>query len=183
VLGGGRFALAWRDRAADERRDVTLGCFAADEPLDVARDSHDGWITSACPVNGPALAVRGTDLALAWFTEAGGRPRVRVARGAWPALGAPKDVDDGRPLGRVDLVHLADGRLLVLWLEARDAGAEWRVRLLGPSAEPGPATTVAGVASSRAAGFARLAAHADGAVAAWTDAEHGVQTARIVWRE
>ena len=49
-----------------------------------------------------------------------------------PAIGAPIGVDDGHPLGRVDVVLQADGRAMVSWLEQAENGAEL-LESLGPA--------------------------------------------------
>ena len=41
--------------------------------------ADDGWVIEGCPVNGPAIAADGADVAVAWFTGADDRARVQVA--------------------------------------------------------------------------------------------------------
>jgi hypothetical protein len=105
---------AYRDRGEDELRDIALVLRAGptwSEPRPLARD---GWRIDGCPVNGPALASDGARVVAAWYSAALA-PRVRVAFSAdgGATFGPGQRVDDGRPIGRVDAVLLADGTALV----------------------------------------------------------------------
>ncbi|TDJ71036.1 MAG: hypothetical protein E2O39_09045 [Planctomycetota bacterium] len=187
LAGDGTLVVAYRDRSADEVRDIAVvrgrpgspGTWS--EPRTV---NDDGWKIAGCPVNGPALAARGTDVALAWFTVgAEDEPRVLVAlsHDAGLTFGSPMRIGFGRPLGRVDVVYLADGALLVSWLEATDGAAEWRVRTLGARGVLGAVATIAEVGADRASGFLRMAPVRGGALAAFTDdATETVRIARLV---
>jgi len=55
----------------------------------------DGWKVPGCPVNGPAVAASGRRVAVAWYTYADERPRVRLAFSddAGARFGAPVEVD------------------------------------------------------------------------------------------
>ena len=174
---GDRIIVAYRDRSDDEIRDIAVVQYedgAWSEPTPV---HHDGWEIAGCPVNGPVLAGTDNGLAVAWFTAAGGTPHVYVATStdAGNSFTAPLRVDDGRPLGRVDLAFLGAGRLLVTWLETTDAGGAIRARLIASpeDADPvaGEAFTVAETSTSRQSGFPRFAPIAGGALFAWTDVQ------------
>jgi hypothetical protein len=132
----------------------------------------EGWQIHACPVNGPALAAAGDRVALAWFTMAGETPRVKLAFSddAGASWSPPRVVDDGRPIGRVDVV-LEDesGTAVVSWLEETDAGASIRLRRVdagGASAS----VSLAGTSTARSSGFPRIAASEGELVVAWRDA-------------
>jgi hypothetical protein len=143
-------------------------------------------------VNGPAVAARGDEVAVAWFTGAGGVPLVNVAFSgdAGAAFSAPVQVDDGNPAGRVDALLLADGSALVTWLERTAGGqAEVRARRVwapadGSPGRSGPAATVATSSDARASGFPRMAALADGSLlVAWTDAGEAGTRVRVARAE
>ncbi len=165
------FLVAYRDRSPEEVRDIAVvrrvdGQWTAPQVV-----HHDGWQIAGCPVNGPALAGRGARVALAWFTMAGDQPRVRVAfsddEGA--TFGAPVRVDEGRPLGRVDVALLEGGAALVSWMEQREDGAVLHVRRVAAAGEAGPAHVVAATEASRASGFPQMAVRGDSAYFAWTE--------------
>lgn len=162
--------VVYRDRSAAEIRDIAaVGRTAGgwDTPSAV---HDDGWEIAACPVNGPAAAAAGRRVAVAWFTAAGGEPRVRVAFSddAGTTFGPARNVDDGDPVGRVDLVPLPGGETAVSWLERDGDRALLLARRVGP-AGAGAAVRIAVASHAREGGFPRMAAIGDSLVFAWTD--------------
>ncbi len=168
----GATVVVYRDRSEKEVRDMSAVRYAEgrwSEPRPLARD---GWEISACPVNGPAIAATGGRVAVAWFTVANDKPHVNVAfsSDAGASFGAPNVVDDGRPLGRVDVVLLGDGTGLVSWLEQAEKGTELRVRRVAPDGARGEALTVADSSAARSSGFPRMVESGGEVVLAWRDA-------------
>ena len=131
----------------------------------------DDWEILGCPVNGPALAASGDDVALVWFTAAGGTPRVQVAfsTDAGASFGAPYRLDEGRPLGRVAIAMLDDGTALVAWLETRAATTQILYQHVGPDGPLSQPAALVVTSSARASGYPRLALSNSGVVAAWTE--------------
>ena len=164
--------IVYRDRSSDEIRDISVVRRAKSgrwtEPVAV---HDDGWRINACPVNGPAIAARGADVAVAWFTAANDTPRVRAAfsRDAGATFSAPVRIDDGRPAGRVDVELTKDGAVLVSWIE-RTGGdtAAVRVRRVERSGRFREATTIATSSAARASGFPRMVIAGGDAIFAWT---------------
>ena len=109
--------VVYRDRSADEVRDIQLARLEQGRWSTPVSVHADGWKIAACPVNGPAIAARGDTVVVAWFT-APDRPRVRLAFSAdgGRSFAPPLEVASGAVIGRVDVVLLADGRALVSWL-------------------------------------------------------------------
>jgi hypothetical protein len=173
----------YRDRSAGEIRDIRVRRYRGGAWTEGEIVHADGWETAACPVNGPAVAARGEDVGVAWFTAAGGVPRVKLAFSddAAGSFDEPIVVDDGNPAGRVDLVMLPDGAALVSWLER--TGGEWaevRVRRVESGGRMGASVSVSPSSGERASGFPRLAASADGSVmAAWTDVTELAPSVRV----
>ncbi|MEQ1908353.1 MAG: sialidase family protein [Vicinamibacterales bacterium] len=170
---------AYRDRAAGEIRDISVvrlrnGKWA--EPTTV----HDGWQINACPTNGPALAASGSRVAMAWFTGAGGVPRVKVAwsQDAGETFSAPVIIDGGRPVGWPATVMLDDGSAVVSWLESRgDGHGELRLRRISSSGRAGDPITVAESSSGRSTGMPQMVRMGNDLLLAWrTDR---VQTALV----
>ncbi|MDX1593470.1 MAG: sialidase family protein [Gammaproteobacteria bacterium] len=136
ALPGGDLLAAYRDRTGEEIRDIRLlRRTAADDWRPTGWQSGDGWEIAGCPVNGPALATRDAEVALAWFTAADDRPRLRLARSddGGRTFAAPVRFDEGDPIGRPALAHDADGRLVVAWLERTPSGPRVRVRVVSGS--------------------------------------------------
>jgi hypothetical protein len=96
--------------------------------------------------------------------------RVVFSRDGGRTFGDPVRVDDGRPLGRQDVVLLSGGSAVVAWLEdGTEGNAEVRLREVSSSGTRGPTVSVGVTASSRAAGFPRLARRGDDVLVAWTE--------------
>ena len=135
-------------------------------------------------MNGPRVVARGKEVAVAWHTEAGGKPRVQFARSAdaGATFGDSVVVDEAEPLGRADVARLDDGGHAVCWLGRIDAKrAEVRVRTIGLDGKPGEVVSVGEVPADRASGFPRMASLGSSLIVAWTDPTDGyrVRTARV----
>ena len=191
---------AYRDRTADEVRDIYVARYIDGEWTEGRPVHDDGWVIAGCPVNGPALAARGDTVIVAWFTAAetsgdgaASRDEVRAAgehgrvlaafsTDGGASFGPPVRVDDGAAMGRVDVLAPEAGSAVVSWLERTGSGAEIRVRRVGTDGV-GPAAVVAGATAERATGFPRMVRAGDRVVFAWTASgeEGGVRTAVGTW--
>lgn len=185
ITAGGPL-LAWRGRSEGEIRDILTARLDAGS-WTVPKPVHaDGWKTEACPVNGPAVAARGNDAVVAWYSEGDGAPAVRIARSgdAGDSFAAPVVVARGQDvLGRVDAA-LDGQQAWVAWL--REDEANQTLMLARYSTDLSKELQRIEVASlqgrGRATGFPKLVVHADVAWLVWTDVIDGVaqlQGARI----
>lgn len=175
-LDGGAL-VAYRDRSAEEIRDIRVAAVKAGERPRSTPAAEDGWRIEGCPVNGPALVRAGDHLAVAWFTAPADRGRVSAAFSVdgGASFSPPLVVDDAQPIGRVTLAALGDGDAALAWHARSGERAEIRVARLSPaSGAAGSPLTLATTSGGRRSGFARLAALADGRLlVAWTDAGEG----------
>lgn len=185
-LEGFDWLVAYRDRGDDERRDVTLRRVRGDGSHEIVFESRDGWITKTCPVNGPALAVRGARGGIAWTTEgADGVPRMKLA------TFDPRDLDfepivtiaRESVIGRASVAIDGEGRTWIAWLEARGERSLWRLTHLATTSEPREAAVidVVTVDAGREAGHAALAVQRDAVLVAFTESER-VRVARVPLR-
>ena len=178
--------LAYRDRGDDEVRDIAVlrfeaGKWSAPKPVHA-----DGWKIEACPVNGPAIAARGNAAVVAWYSEAGGTPALRIARSgnAGDAFEAPVLVEQGKPLlGRVD-VALDDKQAWVAWLREEAAGQRLMLARYTPdlSRQLQKLEVAKLQARGHASGAPKLVVHGGVAWLVWTDVVEGtsrLQGARI----
>jgi hypothetical protein len=163
---------AYRDRSEGEVRDISVARLVQGRWLAGGSVHSDGWRIEGCPVNGPALASAGDQVALAWFTAANeeGRAYLAFSRDGGASFGAPIRIDEGRPLGRVDVEVLPDGSAVVLWLEAREGGATVQARRALPDGRRGPATVVASVDAGRSSGHPRVVRSGAQLYFAWSEA-------------
>ncbi|MDZ7779853.1 MAG: hypothetical protein U5R14_07955 [Gemmatimonadota bacterium] len=167
--------IVYRDRTDAEIRDIYVTRRLDDGWSTGVAVHDDGWKIGGCPVNGPAVAARSSRVAVAWFTAPDDIPRVKVAfsSSSGADFDAPVVVDDGNPVGRVDVLLLDEDRALVSWLEqtGEEAGA-LRLREVRADGTAGPSETVTESSVARASGFPRMARAADGAVlVTWTDVQ------------
>ena len=165
-------AVVYRDRTDGEIRDIYLSRRDGDAWTPGHPVHDDGWEIGGCPVNGPAMDAAGSDVVVAWFTGAREEPRVQVAFSGddGDTFSPPVRVDDGRAVGRVDVVRLEGGDALVAWLEETDEGAEIRLRRVSPAGEAGASWTMARTSAARASGFPQFVPLAGGGfLAAWTE--------------
>jgi len=162
---------AYRDRTANEIRDIYVSRRVNGKWTPGKAVHNDGWEINACPVNGPYLSANAKNVALAWYTAAKDQPRVKVAfsSDAGATFGAPITVDLGQPSGRVATTLLADGSALVSWIE-RTGGdtAGVLVRRVTSDGKLGAPVTVAASSASRASGFPRMVLAGDQLYFAWT---------------
>ncbi len=180
ALTDGGPIVVYRDRDGSEIRDVAVVRATGDGWSEPAILHADRWQIHGCPVNGPAVAAAGGEVAVAWFTAAEGIARVLVAfsSDSGVSFGAPIEVDGEQPAGRVDIVLDDAGRAggaqtehdaWVSWMGTAGDDAEIRLRRVAPSGELGRLVPVAATAGSRSAGLPRMARHGGDAVLTWVE--------------
>jgi hypothetical protein len=165
--------VAYRDRSKEEIRDISVVRFHKGRWSEPATVHADGWRIEGCPVNGPSVAALGRRVAVAWFTAANDTARVNLAfsSDAAASFNKPVQIDDGSPLGRVDVEMLSDGSAIVCWLERTATGAEIRARRVWADGSRGEAVIVAASSAARASGFPRMARLGNEVFFAWTQSD------------
>ena len=167
---------AFRDRSANEIRDIYTSRLVNGKWSDPAAVHADGWNIAACPVNGPALSASGRHVAASWFTvkDDQGQAYLAFSSDAGRTYGAPIRVDDGGSLGRVDVELVADGSAAIAtWIEFADQRSQFRVRRIDRSGARSAPVTIAGLAAGRASGYPRMALNGRELVFAWTESGAG----------
>jgi hypothetical protein len=169
MLGGS--LVAYRDRSAGEVRDISImryqgGAWTAPVPVHA-----DGWKIEGCPVNGPAIAVTGGRIGVAWYTGAQDKNRVQLAFSddGGQRFGAPVRLDQGSPTGRVSLAMLSEGGAQVAWLENANDETRLVTRRITRNGEPGPVATVATIPAGRGGSFPHMVRSRDQVVLTWTE--------------
>jgi hypothetical protein len=164
--------ISFRDRSDKEVRDISVVRRTASGWSEASGVGADGWEIAGCPVNGPAVAASGRTVAIAWFTAAAERQRVRLAfsQDAGRSFGKPIEVDNAEPLGRVDILLDPAGDAIVAWVGA-SGGPSIRLRRISAAGTAGPVVTVAATTIDRASGFPQIARVPGGYLVAWVDAK------------
>lgn len=176
----GGFLTVYRDRSKEEVRDIVITRFDGKEWSMPKTIFDDQWKISACPIQGPAIAASGDHVAVAWFTGVGNVDKVQVALSAngGRTFGPPIQIDEGNPIGRVDVVALDSGGAVVTWIEHTPRGGEVRARQVSANGRVQDAVTVGKTSIGNSSGFPRIERSGDSIVFAWTDTdEHRVRTA------
>jgi hypothetical protein len=158
--------VVYRDRSDDEVRDISFVRFdgrAWSEPEPVF---SDGWKIEGCPVNGPRIDARGDTAVVAWFSAPEGRSQVKAAFSfdGGASFNDPVGIDEGAPIGRVDVV-LLDGKAAVSWME----GPRILAVFISTDGRRGQSFLVAESSENRASGFPQMALVGDHLFFAWTD--------------
>ena len=163
--------IVYRDRSANEVRDIGHIARTGKGWTRPARVRADEWKINACPVNGPQIDTLGKRAVTAWFTAAQDKGRAFVAFSDDGGVTFQKavQIDEGRPLGRVDVLLLDENTSLVTWLEQTATGGEIRARKVSRSGQVEPAVKIADSSTARGAGFARIARLGTTIYVAWTE--------------
>ena len=175
--------VAYRDRSEANVRDISVVRWHNGHWSPPYTLYQDGWEINGCPVNGPALAAAGERVSAAWFTAAQDSARVQVilSDDDGATISSPVRVDDGNPIGRVDLVMLEDGSSLVSWMENSDDDALLRIRRVHQDGQMDRAVTIATLSAARASGFPRMVRNRDTFLFAWTHVDedgNSIRTAK-----
>lgn len=167
--------VAYRDRSADELRDISIVRHVSGRWTKPKTLNPDGWKIPGCPVNGPQLDADGNRVVAAWFTGANNDPRVYVAfsEDAGATFGKPIRVDGGQAAGRVDAVLLADGSAAVTWVAQTGGKSQLHLRRINPDATLGNPIPL-----GECTGFPRAAVWDENVAVVWTRPD-GAQLAII----
>jgi hypothetical protein len=174
--------VAYRDRSANEVRDIYVTRFTGSAWTAPTLVHQDGWQINGCPINGPSVSARGRAVAVAWFTakDNQGQAYVAFSGDGGRAFGPAVRVDDGRSLGRLGVQLLADGSAAVSWVELANSRAEFRLRTVTPNGVRSPALTISEDPDTRSP---KLAGNERELVLAWTEFDENdvsrVRTARV----
>lgn len=169
--------LVYRDRTAEEIRDIAVTRGQGDAWTPPRLVHADGWKMPACPVNGPAVAARGNEAVVAWYTAPADVPMLRLARSndAGDTFTAPVTVDQGAAVqGRVD-VALDTQSTWVLWVREEAAGQSLQLARYARdlSREPERIEVAKIEGRGRATGFPQLALSGAALYVVWTDVVDG----------
>ncbi|HYR26896.1 MAG TPA: sialidase family protein [Thermoanaerobaculia bacterium] len=167
MTGEGSVVVAYRDRSADEVRDISI-VRKTESGWTQPKTLHaDGWKIAGCPVNGPQLDADGKRVVAAWFTAANGDPRVYVAvsEDSGTTFSKPVRIDEGSPAGRVDVVLVADGAA-VTWVAQKGGKSTLHARRIDGDGSLGKSVSL-----GEASGFPRAARWGENVVAVvWSSA-------------
>jgi len=180
---------AWRSRTGNEIRDNKVALMRSGKWTLPVPLGDEGWVIEGCPVNGPSLASRGHQVAAAWFTAQGDRPRVRASFSSnhGETFGPSIDVDVAAPLGRIGLDWKDEHTAVISWMTAanQDKKSSLAFRLIKKDGRLGPIRHTAELSPGREAGVPQMIAAERGLLLAWTDVapHYGIKMHAINWHQ
>ncbi len=111
--------IAYRDRDANEKRDIAIKRLKDGIWSDAISVYDDGWEIYGCPVNGPSIDAFDKSVFVAWFTAANEKPEVKVAMSEDAGFSFHKvhTIKAKNPIGHVDIAMIDDKTGILSWLE------------------------------------------------------------------
>jgi hypothetical protein len=163
--------VTYRDRADGEVRDTHVTRLVAGKWTAPIPVSKDGWVFPACPVNGPSIAARGRNVAVAYFQakDGVGKSLLALSRDGGATFGNPVRLDEQGSLGRVDVELLPDGAVAASYIDLTGSRAEFRVRRVHPDGAMSAPVSIASLTNNRSSGYPRMALASNELVFAWVD--------------
>lgn len=174
--------VAYRDRTENEIRDIYVSLLQEGSWSNPRPVYTDNWKIAGCPVNGPKVASHGSTVCLVWFTAANDQPEVKIAFSDDGGLnfGLPFRMDEGLPMGRVDVTLLDDNKALLSWMESVDKDAQIRLALADRSRGKISSVVVADVSGSRSTGFPQLEVIGKQVFMAWNETGEDKRRIKLV---
>ena len=159
--------VVYRDRSDEEIRDMSIVRMIDGQWTEPKTIHSDNWKIAGCPVNGPRAVTMGNKLAVAWFSAASDTSQVNVvfSNDGGETFGKVIRVDEGSPIGRVDIVMLDSRHAAVSWME----GTEIKVAKISNEGTKEPSITIATSSESRSSGFPQMTTSGTKLIFAWTD--------------
>ena len=178
--------VVYRDRSEHEIRDISIVRKVNGEWTKPHSVHADNWEITGCPVNGPAVDAIENSVAVTWFTSANGEASVKVSfsNDSGAIFHSPIKIDNGNPLGRVDIELISKGKALVTWLENGEEDAEIRAIEVHSDGTKKESVLLTKTSPSRASGFPILERIGEDNYLGWTDVngeKTRVRTMRFNW--
>jgi hypothetical protein len=163
--------VAFRDRTTDDIRDIHVTRIEQGKWTDAVSVHDDKWKIDACPVNGPAVAARGKNVVVAWFSalDDNGKAYAAFSQDSGRTWGAPIRLDDSTALGHVDIELLDDGSAVATWVEFANERSQFRARKVQSSGERSKPIVIAGEGDARVSGYPHVSKRGSDLVFAWTE--------------
>lgn len=159
--------VVYRDRSDSEIRDMSIVRFVNGQWTQPKTIFADNWKIEGCPVNGPRIEAQGNNLAVAWFSSPEKNAQVNIAfsEDGGATFSNPIRVDEGKALGRVDIVLLDEKSAIVSWMEG---GVIKAVKVYNTGKKE-PSMIIASSSESRSSGFPQMTKSGNQIIFAWTD--------------
>jgi hypothetical protein len=159
--------VVYRDRSDDEVRDMSIVRLINGEWTKPVTIYADNWLIKACPVNGPRADAINNNLAIAWFSmkEKEGEVKIIFSNDGGKTFDKPIRIDEGKTIGRVDVLMLDSTAAMVSWMEGADIKA-LKVHTDGTKEN---SIMIALSSDKRSGGFPQMTRSGNKIFFAWTD--------------
>lgn len=162
--------VVYRDRSADEVRDISFVQFQEDNWSNPNPIHEDNWNIAGCPVNGPVIKSEGKLTAAAWYTMPNEQASVRmkISTDAAKNFGQLIQVADKNAIGRLDLA-MSDSKIYLAWVEAEGDEAKILIRQYDSSGNVLQNLEETKISAQRSSGFPSIAIlNSNEILLAWT---------------
>lgn len=161
--------VVYRDRSQEEIRDMSIVRFVNGEWTKPKTIFADEWKIAGCPVNGPRADAIGNHLAIAWFSMQDNKGQVKIifSEDGGATFKEPIQVDEGKAIGRVDVVMLDEKTAMISWME----GSAIKARKINADGTKEQAIVIAESSDSRSSGFPQMTKAGNQLIFAWTDSK------------
>jgi hypothetical protein len=159
--------VVYRDRSEDEIRDMSIVRLVNGKWTDPKIIFPDEWKITGCPVNGPRADAIGNHLAIAWFSMPDKKAQVNLifSEDGGATFKKPIRIDEGKPIGRVDLVMLDSATAMVSWME----GSSIKAVKVQADGKKEASIVIASSSDKRSSGFPQMTKAGNKLFFAWTD--------------
>ncbi|MBC7872753.1 MAG: exo-alpha-sialidase [Ferruginibacter sp.] len=159
--------VVYRDRSEDEIRDISIVRLVNGYWTKPKTIFSDNWKIAGCPVNGPRSDAQGNILAIAWFSSPDKKGQVNIifTNDGGAAFNSPIRIDEGKGIGRVDVVMLDEKSAMVSWME----GATIKAARVYKDGTKEPSITIASSSTARSSGFPQMTKAGNKLIFAWSD--------------
>jgi hypothetical protein len=174
ITGNGPVVI-YRDRSETEVRDISIVRQVDGNWTDPKPVHNDNWEINGCPVNGPKADAIENTLVIAWFTAAENIPKVNLvfSGDGGENFSEPIRVDNGIPIGKVDVSLIDKDNALVSWVEGSGSEAQIKVVKVTAEGDKSEAQVVSNSTDARANGFPQMEILGENVYFAWTVEENG----------
>ena len=163
--------VAYRNRDSNEIRDIFIARKIGDNWMEPYPVYKDNWQIAGCPVNGPMLAINGSNIALAWFTAANESAQVKVAfsEDIGKTFSSPIIIDNSMPLGRVDIDWIDNKNVIVSWIKSTETSSNILAKVVHIDDGKGRDFFVEAIPHGRISGYPQVEVIDKRALFAWTE--------------
>lgn len=176
--------VAYRDRSDEELRDISIVRRVNNKWSDPMNVFEDNWEIAGCPVNGPVIQSFGNTIAVAWYTAAGGEPKVQLAfsNDKGQSFDDPIQINSHSTLGRIGLLLPSTDQAQMVWIESINGEAYIQYASVDRRKGVIEKQKIALISASRNSGFPVMTGTSDYTVVAWTAGDDSTYVQSVIIR-